>query len=64
MVAHGGTLPYRWGLSGAPAWLSIDPNTGVLSGTPKPIGSYTFTVTVTDANNLTGSRAFTLSVIA
>lgn len=40
----------------APAWLSIDPATGKLSGTPPEAGTVTVTVTVTDAlgNRVTG----------
>ena len=64
LVAHGGTLPYRWGLAGGPAWLAIDSRSGALFGAPNVIGTYTLAVTVTDADNRSGSRTYTLQVIA
>jgi hypothetical protein len=35
----------------------------VLSGTPAAGGFYSFTVTATDANGVTGDQAFTLNVV-
>lgn len=49
----GGVTPYgAWSLvSGAfPPGLSLDANTGVLSGTPTTAGPYSFTVGIPDAN--------------
>ncbi|MGB9642111.1 MAG: putative Ig domain-containing protein, partial [Candidatus Ratteibacteria bacterium] len=45
-----GTGNYTWSLSGAPNGVSINPATGLLSGTPQPgtAGSYTLTISVTD----------------
>lgn len=59
-AATGGTAPYTWSLaSGAlPAGLTLA-TTGVLSGTPTTLGTFTFTVAVTDA----GSRTATLQVV-
>lgn len=53
--------------SGAlPSGLSLDPDTGVISGTPTSQGSYTFTVTYVDmmgsVGELTGSEEFTLDI--
>ena len=47
---------------GKPDWLHLDPETGVLSGTP-PIGnnSASFTVTATDRAGLTTTQTITLS---
>ena len=38
--------------------------TGVLSGTPTQIGSFPITITATDANGCTGTRAYTLVINA
>jgi hypothetical protein len=51
LSATGGTTPYAWSLaqgSALPAALSLDPVTGVISGTPTAPGTTTFTVVVTD----------------
>jgi hypothetical protein len=57
--------PLVWSLMGAPAWLSIDPMTGEITGTP-PMGtagmSFTFTVSVRDDDMGTMTRMFTLTV--
>ncbi|MFN4281736.1 MAG: putative Ig domain-containing protein [Alphaproteobacteria bacterium] len=47
-----------------PAWLSIDPATGELSGTPAngDVGLYSVTVTATDASGATASDTFDLTV--
>ncbi len=45
-----------------PATLSIDPQTGIIEGTPTTQGSFSFSVTVTDANQATASAAYTLNV--
>jgi hypothetical protein len=61
-IDAGDTLTYS--LSGHPAWLSINPSTGVLSGTPTSIGSFSVIVTVTDTTGASASQAFTLNVNA
>ena len=57
MTATGGVPAYTWSLSGNPSWLSINPATGVLSGTPTGTSGSTasFTVTVTDSQTPTHS---------
>ena len=51
--ATGGIPSYTWGLSGNPSWLSINPATGVLSGTASATAGTTptFSVTVTDSES-------------
>ncbi|WP_455430086.1 putative Ig domain-containing protein [Noviluteimonas caseinilytica] len=63
LVESGGTAPYTFAVtSGAlPAGLALD-SAGLLSGTPTIAGSYTFTVTGTDANGDFGSRSYTVSI--
>jgi subtilase family serine protease len=60
--ATGATLSYS--ATGLPAGLSIDPNTGVISGTTTTSASSAVTVTVTDADHATGSVSFSWSVVA
>jgi len=48
-TAIGGVPPYTWSASGLPAGLDVDPSSGQITGTPTTAGSYTFTITVTDA---------------
>jgi hypothetical protein len=51
MVATGGVVPYTWTVqSGSlPTGLTINANTGVISGTPTVGGTYTPTIRVTDS---------------
>ena len=56
-VVTGGVPPYTFGISGGPAWLSVDPATGIVSGTPTAAGSFSFTETVTDSLSNSASVA-------
>ena len=60
--ASGGTQPFTWSLSGAPSWLSIDPNTGRITAANPVQGNYTITVIVTDAAGRPASKQFTLTI--
>jgi hypothetical protein len=53
--------PLTYSATGLPAALSIDPSTGVISGTATP-GSSTITVTVRDDASAQASATFTLTV--
>jgi hypothetical protein len=63
--ATGGSGTYTYAVTAGtlPAWLSLNSNTGALTGTPTTSGSASFTVTATDSgnNSFTGSRAYTLT---
>ncbi|MCK9817524.1 putative Ig domain-containing protein [Pseudomonas sp. MAFF 302046] len=63
LSASGGTAPYTFAITGGtlPVGVSLSLG-GVLSGTPTSGGTYNFTVTGTDANNTTGSRAYSVTV--
>jgi putative Ig domain-containing protein len=58
----GGVAPYTFAVTSGslPTGLTLDPNTGELSGTTTDTGNFTFTVTVTDAAGCTGSHDYTL----
>ncbi|MBI4907752.1 MAG: putative Ig domain-containing protein [Acidobacteria bacterium] len=62
VVASGGTPPYRWSLTGAPAGLAIDATTGAISGRVTTAGSFPFTVRVTDNAQVSASQQLTLLV--
>jgi type II secretory pathway pseudopilin PulG len=59
----GGTSPYTYTASGLPAGLAIDASTGLISGTPTTIGTYTVRITDTDSVGASvASSAFTWRV--
>ncbi len=62
ITATGGTGSYTWSATGVPQGLTLNPQSGVLSGTPPAAGSYTMTVTVRDAANATAVVNLTLQV--
>jgi hypothetical protein len=61
--ANGGTGPYTYDVTMGelPQGMTLY-NTGLLSGTVAIAGTYTFTITATDALFCTGSRVYTLQV--
>lgn len=63
ITASGGTGPYSFAVTSGslPAGMTLS-SVGLLSGTPTTVGSYSFTVTATDANSCTGARAYALGV--
>ena len=56
-----GTATWAVTAGALPAGTSLAAN-GTLSGTPTVVGPFSFTVTSTDANGCTGTRAYTLTV--
>jgi putative Ig domain-containing protein len=64
LVASGGTLPYTWSvLSGSlPRGLALRGN-GVIAGTPTTLGTFRFTVRVTDRSGATATRALSIQVV-
>lgn len=64
LSASGGTAPYSFAITAGalPAGLGLNTGTGALTGTPTAAGTFNFTVTATDANTFTGSRAYSLVV--
>jgi hypothetical protein len=68
LTASGGTAPYTFSLSSGtlPPGLilnpSTSPTTGSITGTPTLVGTYTFTITATDANGCSGSHQYTITI--
>ncbi|WP_294231262.1 SdrD B-like domain-containing protein [Prosthecobacter sp.] len=59
----GGTAPYTWTVSSGvlPTGMTLS-TSGVLSGTPTGLGSSTFVVRATDAENCVGTQSYTFTV--
>jgi hypothetical protein len=63
LTATGGTRPYTWAVSGLPAGLVVDSNTGIIGGTPAQAGnSLPVTVTVTDSAGSSTSVQLSITV--
>ena len=66
--ATGGTAPYKWSVASGtlPAGLTLDGNTGTITGTPTTVGISSFSVQVLDAEGTpAASRStFTVNVLA
>ena len=62
-TASGGTVPHTFAVTSGslPPGLSLNAS-GVLSGTPTQPGNFSFSITATDANACSGTRAYTLGV--
>lgn len=65
LTATGGTGPYSYAVTAGtlPAGLTFGSD-GALAGTPTAGGTFSFTVTGSDANGFTGSRAYSLTIAA
>jgi hypothetical protein len=64
--AAGGKPPYTWSVTAGalPGGLGLAAATGIISGTPNATGSFSFTVTATDADSHTASKPFSITVAA
>ncbi|TLX21877.1 putative Ig domain-containing protein [Thermomonas fusca] len=65
LTASGGVASYTFAVTAGalPSGITLASN-GALSGTSNTVGTFNFTVTATDANGQTGSRAYTLTIAA
>jgi hypothetical protein len=64
VVVTGGTPPYTYSKTAGslPSNLSLDSNTGAITGTPNVARSYGFTITVTDKASATASQGYTVVI--
>ena len=65
LTASGGVTPYTWSLASGSlsAGLTLNTNTGVITGTPTTLGTSNFTVRVTDAGNPAQTATQALSIL-
>lgn len=64
ITASGGVAPYTYAVTtgSLPSGLSLNSSTGEITGSPSTTGFSNFTITATDSNNATGSRAYSITV--
>jgi hypothetical protein len=64
LAASNGTTPYTWAVTVGtlPTGLTINPTTGVISGTPTTAATSNFTVTVTDSAAATDTQVLSITV--
>ncbi len=64
LSASGGGAPYGFAVTGGslPNGLALAAG-GALTGTPTLVGNFNFTVTATDANGCTGTRAYAVTIV-
>jgi len=64
LEAWGGTAPYTYAVASGtvPPGLTLNPTSGVLSGTPSTTGNFIFAVTITDSVAATITRVFSMYV--
>lgn len=60
----GGTPPYSWSVvaGSAPTGLTLNPFTGILSGTPSALGTYVYNVQLQDTSGGTTVKTFTTTI--
>lgn len=61
VTASGGTAPYTYKAGSLPKGLAINNQSGAITGTPKDVGQFTFTIFATDAGTGHGQTDFTVT---
>jgi len=64
LQAIGGSAPYTWSIisGNLPNGLSLNPSTGIISGTPTTQGTFNFTVQVKDNENNTATKSLSITI--
>ena len=62
MRGSGGTKPYGWEMENSPAWLQLDPSSGILSGVPTETAIHDIMIRVGDSEGNSESKLMRLSV--
>jgi len=62
ITAEGGMPPYRWSATGLPQGLSIDTDSGLISGTAESAGEFSFTIRVLDSVQSSATDLFSVKV--
>src|SRR5207247_8182474 len=64
LTGSGGTAPYTFTSTALPAGLSLDTNSGIVSGTPSAAATTTVTVTTHDSVGATSNQNYTITINA
>jgi subtilisin-like proprotein convertase family protein len=66
ITASGGTAPYIFSVTSGtlPDGLTLDSNSGAITGTPTVANTFNFTITATDTGGCPGSQAYSITISA
>lgn len=64
LIVSGGSAPLNYSVRNGtlPSGLTVDSKTGLLTGTPTTVGTYTFTLQVSDSTGAISSQFFTVNI--
>ena len=62
MSRSGGTAPFEWTIVSGPVWLEIGLTTGILSGTPPGVGTFSVEIQLADVIPRTDTESFSLKI--
>lgn len=62
LTAAGGTAPYSWSATGLPEGITLDEDSGELSGTPTGFGTFTVQLALFDGDEATATKSIALEI--
>ncbi len=62
LTAAGGTAPYSWSATGLPEGITLDEDSGELSGTPTGSGTFSVQLVLSDAAEATATKSIALEI--